>query len=86
MFIARSSLVVCVLVLAATVSQAFLAPAAISKVQHRQRVVPLQMGLFDALKKGFENEDMKPAPNAGLKNVRTTVFKGKTREVSRGNR
>ncbi len=71
MFVARSSLVVCVLALAAAISQAFLPATTIPRVQHRQRVAPLQMGLFDALKKGFENEDMKPAPNAGLKNVRT---------------
>lgn len=37
---------------------------------HRQRAAPLQMGLFDAFKKGFENEQLDtPAPNAGLKNV-----------------
>lgn len=64
------------LALAALTAQAFVpfspapAPAA-----HRQRVAPLRMGFFDALKKGFENEAQEsPAPNAGLKNVRAWMF------------
>ncbi|GAB5032498.1 (2fe-2s)-binding protein [Nannochloropsis oceanica] len=32
-------------------------------------MAPLQMGFFDSIKKGFENEaQVQPAPNAGLKN------------------
>jgi hypothetical protein len=74
MFVARSSLLCVVL---ACVSQAFILPAtapvsAPSIRQSRSRVAPLQMGLFDSIKKGFENEAQgQPAPNAGLKNVRT---------------
>lgn len=60
------------LALAAAIgANAFIVTAPAAPV-HRQRVaVPLQMGLFDAFKKGFENEKLEsPAPNAGLKNVR----------------
>lgn len=52
-----------------TTAQAFVLPA--PAPAHRQRVAPVRMGFFDALKKGFENEAQStPAPNAGLKNVR----------------
>jgi hypothetical protein len=40
-------------------------------------VAPLQMGLLDSIKKGFENEAQgQPAPNAGLKNVRRVIGQG----------
>lgn len=58
------------LALMAVTAQAFLAP--VPAPAHSQRVAPVRMGFFDALKKGFENEKLDtPAPNAGLKNVRT---------------
>lgn len=89
MFVARSSLLCVVAAVLACVSQAFLLPAAIPvsapSVRHsRSRVAPLQMGLFDSIKKGFENEAQgQPAPNAGLKNVRTVIGqdRGKGRET-----
>lgn len=35
----------------------------------------VHMGFFDAIKKGFENENLdSPPPSAGLKNVRTLVL------------
>lgn len=78
MFVARSSMLCVVAAVLACVSQAFILPAAAPvsapsvRRQSRSRVAPLQMGLFDSIKKGFENEAQgQPAPNAGLKNVCT---------------
>jgi len=46
-------------------------PSPVPAPRHAQRAAPLRMGLFDSIKKGFENEAQStPAPNAGLKNVR----------------
>jgi len=77
MFVARSSLLCVVAAVLACVSQAFLlpsAPVSASSSVSRSRVAPLYMGLFDSIKKGFENEAQgQPAPNAGLKNVRRVI-------------
>ena len=75
-------LVVALALALAMTAQAFLALPA-GRPAQRQRVDPLQMGLFDAIKKGFENEEMStPAPNAGLKNVRACVPVGVVRCLS----
>jgi hypothetical protein len=75
----RSSVWLALCAVAALLSNegyAFLFPSAPlrSGSAHSSRVAPVHMGWFDAVKKGFENEEMsQPAPNAGLKNVRKQV-------------
>jgi hypothetical protein len=63
-----SALLILLPALVALTVQAFILP--VPAPAHSQRAAPLKMGFFDALKKGFENEELSsPAPNAGLKNV-----------------
>ncbi|TFJ85619.1 hypothetical protein NSK_003128 [Nannochloropsis salina CCMP1776] len=75
----RSSVWLALCAVAALLSNegyAFLFPSAPlrSGSAHSSRVAPVHMGWFDAVKKGFENEEMsQPAPNAGLKNGPPTV-------------